>query len=103
MKIYPTLYRYNAPYRGPRSYRELNKVLTSIGHDISKAKEANLVHSEAIETNIRFCNTKDGTEVSNFNSSAVIGEETRSFQPLNEIRKKINSMDDKLDNILKNI
>lgn len=103
MRIYPTLYRYNAPYRGPKNYKEINKVMTSIAYDIDTVKEISREHEDSIESNMDFYIYKNSECISNLEPQGEIESNILEFKPGITMAKAVNSMDDRLDNMIKNI
>lgn len=103
MRIYPTTYRYNAPYRGPRNYIELNKLLTSIGYDIDTAISSSKLHKEMINHNFIFSLYKEEQLESNMGTYGEINGQQESYASIRELANSINVMNSKLDSMLKNI
>lgn len=103
MEIYPTLYRYNAPYRGPRDFKEINKVLTSIGHDIGVVEEAIRDQKESIDRNLRYYQEEKGDYVANIDSYGKIQGIHVELLSQKEIRNKLNSMSLNLDRMIANL
>lgn len=109
MRIYPTIYRYNASYRGPKDSRELNKVVTSIKYDIGTSSKVLLEHQEVINSNLNYLVNGKAASVSNINPTGIIGNDANGevisckFRPIQEVSNGLNSISTKLDNILKNL
>jgi len=45
--IYPSIYSFNAPYRGPKQSKEINKLFTSIAYDLAA------VETESEDQNVK--------------------------------------------------
>lgn len=103
MKIYPTIYRYNAPYRGPKNSDELNKLLTSIGHDIDVMHKVIEEHKEFIDENFLFSLYRKEECNSNIETNGLIDGKQANFLSVRELATSINSIENNLDNMLKNL
>ena len=103
MKIYPTIYRYNAPYRGPKNSEELNKLLTSIRHDINVMQKTTEEHRKIINENFLFSLYRQTECNSNIDTNGLIDNKQINFSSIREIATSINAIEDSLDNMLKNL
>lgn len=100
MKIYPTIYNYIAPYRGPKNHKELSKLITSIKHDIETVKLTAKDHKDIIKSNIKFIVEKTDINNSNIEPICLLEQEKYEYKSLSEITAKLNSIDLKLDQMI---
>lgn len=102
--IYPSFYKYNAPYRGPRDSKELNKTLTSIKHDINIAKLENEKHRDAIYENIKHAiGSSDKAMTGEMNTAVELNGELQKYEGIDVLSNKLRDMESQLNAFLKNL
>jgi hypothetical protein len=102
--IYPTIYKYNAPYRGPKSAKEINKVLTTVAHDSEEVyKELTRQAEMARENHKHGIGLSDTFYSENMTGYTETGDFSQGFKGLVEMEKSIRDMDRMLDAYLRNL
>lgn len=102
--IYPSLYRYNAPYRGPRDSKELSKTLTSIKYDIDTLTAEAKRQENDISNNIKHAIGEIDTALTDKMTTAVeINEDDQKYEGLNYVQIKLRLIDRELDAFMRNL
>lgn len=102
--IHPSIYKYNAPYRGPRSATEISKALTSIRFDIMTANDENKRHGSMIMDNHRHAiGEGDKFHSHKINPVENINGEVVAFKGTGDILSELRSMDSLLDAYLRSL
>jgi len=98
--VHPTIYSFNAPYRGPKESKEVNKLFTSITYDISIVYDE-LVRLGILTTdNLRFCVNAGAQPQMEFTSAGNINSEHYNYKNINALNQKLNALDSIAQNIL---
>lgn len=103
MKLFPTLFAYNAPLRGPKNYRDLNKVITGINYDLESVRKVNLQHEVDILTNNYYITEGIGESISDIPQAGVVNDEAYNYCGTEDISSQLNYINNKLDNMLKKL
>jgi hypothetical protein len=101
--IYPSIHRYNAPYRGPRDKRELGNVMTSIWYDINVLYDSCDVQRLNSDNNVKYAMSGSETPTLNGSTSPSLNNEEVSYRDINDMVHSIDSMSTLLNNALKNL
>lgn len=102
--IYPSLYRYNAPYRGPRDSKELSKTLTSIKYDLQIAGAEAEKHKGFIYGNINHAlGITDTAVTGSMNTVVELNEIQQQYEGIDSLINKLRIMEKQLDVFLKNL
>lgn len=102
--IYPTVYFFNAPYRGPKSRIEINKIFTSIIYDIATVYDEAAMQEEQVPKNLSYCTENRGELGIDLDTAGLVnGTDNYSYIGTHTMGKKINNLMFKAEEILKNL
>jgi hypothetical protein len=101
--IFPSISKYNAPYRGSRNRKELSNILTSIWYDINVLYKTYAKHNEDLKKNISYSMEGRGEPVSNISANVQINQEEVKYRSINNMVHNLDSIETILDNMLRNL
>ena len=104
--IYPSVYKYNAPYRGSKESKEVNKLFTSIIYDLSVAYDELESQASKVPANLKFCVSADVLAEVKFPTSGSINGSDYTYRGIDAssgINQSINSIQARVNQILKNL
>ena len=113
--IYPTMYSFNAPYRGPKASKDIDKLFTSIIYDVSTVSTELASQSNKTYTNLKFCVNASVDPFTIFQTAGTIdgidynyrGIDTKKDEVVEEsdlgLNQSLNNIEMKLDHILENL
>jgi len=105
--IYPSVYSFSAPYRGPKESNEINKLFTSIVYDLNVATNEIQAQSTNNESAVKFFLNGDGLPEIPFPTAGSIEGTNYAYTGIHKqlnsisITQKINHMNDRVTHILK--
>jgi hypothetical protein len=101
--IYPSIYNFNAPYRGPKEDKEIKKLFTSITHDISVVFTELEAENITFSNNLKFCVSANIDPPLNIDTAAVINDSMYSYQGITKLSQSIDNMQSRINQILENL
>jgi hypothetical protein len=94
------MYNFNAPYRGPRDSKEMQKLFASIGHDITVAYNELEEKNDILPKALEFCIVADIESPIDVDTAAIINSTSYSYKGTNELTKNINDISMRINHIL---
>jgi hypothetical protein len=101
--IYPSIYSYNAPYRGPKEDKEISKLFSSIEHDLITVYDALTDKDAVLPSNLEFFICGDGSLSVKTETASIINDSLYSYKGIDDIARDMNGMSMRINNILEKL
>lgn len=101
--IYPGIYSYNAPFRGPKESKEISKFFVSVVHDISVGAGEITEQATQAEDNLIFCLNSGRQPGAGLQTAATINGENFAYQGVWAVSTRINATEAIVDRILEDL
>lgn len=101
--IFPSIYPYKAPFRGPKVKNEINKLFSSVVHDISIVYNELEKKSAVIPDNLKFQMMSDRIPLTNVPTVRAIENEVYIYKGVDNLANSLNGMSMRIEHILENL